>query len=78
MGPTDAVAFAGEEIIREYIEKYSNWGRWGADDQRGALNHVGPEQVRAAAVETTKGSLNRTRRWALATPVNSRHGASTR
>jgi kynurenine formamidase len=26
-----------------------NWGRWGPDDQRGALNHLGPDEVRAAA-----------------------------
>lgn len=25
------------------------WGRWGADDERGALNFIGPEQVRRAA-----------------------------
>ena len=26
-----------------------NWNRWGPEDERGALNHIGPEQVRAAA-----------------------------
>ncbi len=26
-----------------------NWGRWGPDDQRGALNHVTPETTAAAA-----------------------------
>ena len=57
MGPTDAVAFAGEEIIREYIEKYSNWGRWGEGDQRGALNHVGLEQVKAAAALVRLGKV---------------------
>lgn len=25
------------------------WGRWGADDERGALNFIGPEQVKRAA-----------------------------
>jgi kynurenine formamidase len=27
----------------------SNWGRWGADDERGTLNLLTPERVRAAA-----------------------------
>jgi kynurenine formamidase len=27
----------------------SNWKRWGAEDQRGTLNFIGPEQVLAAA-----------------------------
>jgi hypothetical protein len=27
----------------------SNWGRWGDGDERGALNLIGPEQVRRAA-----------------------------
>jgi kynurenine formamidase len=27
----------------------SNWGRWGEDDERGALNHLGEAQTRAAA-----------------------------
>lgn len=27
----------------------ANWGRWGDEDERGALNLAGPERVRAAA-----------------------------
>ena len=27
----------------------STWGRWGDDDERGALNHLTPERVAAAA-----------------------------
>ena len=42
-----ASGFGGEDIVRDYIAKYSNWGRWGEDDQLGALNHVGPEQIKA-------------------------------
>jgi kynurenine formamidase len=33
----------------EYIAKYSNWGRWGADDQVGTANHITRAHVRAAA-----------------------------
>jgi kynurenine formamidase len=43
------------------------WGRWGPDDERGALNLIGPEQVRRAA------SLVRTGRpVSLAQPISDR------
>jgi kynurenine formamidase len=35
--------------FRELFERVSNWGRWGADDERGALNYLTPERVAAAA-----------------------------
>jgi kynurenine formamidase len=35
----------------------TNWGRWGADDERGALNLLGPEVVRAAAASITSGRV---------------------
>ena len=34
-----------------------NWNRWGANDERGALNHIGPAQVRAAAALVTSGDV---------------------
>jgi kynurenine formamidase len=33
----------------------SNWGKWGPDDEVGALNYLGPEQVVAAARLVTSG-----------------------
>jgi kynurenine formamidase len=39
------LAFEGEPIIRDYIARYSNWGRWGPSDCLGTMNFVGPEQV---------------------------------
>jgi kynurenine formamidase len=35
--------------IAELLEKVSNWGRWGKDDQRGALNYITNEKRAAAA-----------------------------
>lgn len=35
--------------VRRYAQKHTNWGRWGADDERGTLNHVRPQDVIAAA-----------------------------
>ncbi len=37
------------EEFADLFKQVSNWGRWGADDQRGALNLIGPEQVLAAS-----------------------------
>jgi kynurenine formamidase len=37
------------ESLRSIGERLSNAGRWGADDERGTLNHLGPEGVVAAA-----------------------------
>ena len=55
--PADDVPFRGDDVIRDYIEKFSNWGRWGEDDQFGALNHVGPEQITAAARLVRQGKV---------------------
>ncbi|HEY2177273.1 MAG TPA: cyclase family protein [Caulobacteraceae bacterium] len=33
----------------------SNWGRWGADDERGTLNHLTPDHARAAAALVASG-----------------------
>ena len=41
------------EEFRAYRERFSNWGRWGEDDQFGALNLITPE-VRAAAAATVR------------------------
>ena len=35
--------------IAELLQKISNWGRWGSDDQRGALNYISNEKRAAAA-----------------------------
>jgi len=38
-------------------ERVRNWGRWGDDDQRGTLNHIGPETLRNAAATVIQGKL---------------------
>ncbi len=35
----------------------NNWGRWGADDERGALNHLTPDVIKAAAAAITTGKV---------------------
>jgi kynurenine formamidase len=41
--------------IVELLERVSNWGRWGADDQRGALNYITKEKRAAAAKLVNSG-----------------------
>jgi len=37
------------EQVKAMFEKHSNWGRWGKDDQRGALNFITDEKRARAA-----------------------------
>jgi hypothetical protein len=43
------------------------WGRWGDEDERGALNLIGPDEVRAAAALVRTGEV-----FNLAQPISSR------
>jgi kynurenine formamidase len=49
----------GPERMREIFEQVKNWGRWGADDQRGALNYITLQaRARAAALIETGESVS--------------------
>src|SRR5690242_4880222 len=37
------------------MKSLSNWGRWGADDQRGTLNLITPEKRKQAAAMVQEG-----------------------
>ncbi|MBL6958616.1 MAG: cyclase family protein [Rhodospirillales bacterium] len=41
--------------LRATAEKLKNWGRWGDDDEKGTLNFVGPEEIKAAAGLVKRG-----------------------
>ncbi len=45
------------KTLADYIERLSRWGRWGPDDQLGALNLVTPDHVRSAAEEVKAGKV---------------------
>ena len=48
MSKTDAMTTSE---LDEIYAKVKNWGRWGADDQRGALNHLtDAHRARAASL----------------------------
>ena len=41
--------------LKELAQRLSNWGRWGADDQRGTLNFITPEAVRRGVATVRRG-----------------------
>ena len=49
----------------EIFEAVKNWGRWGADDERGTLNFITPDMVRAAA-----GLVRSGRQVTMSIPMN--------
>lgn len=56
-----------EKTIAQVAERCRNWGRWGADDERGTLNFVTPDKVVAAAKLVRTGKV-----FALAIPFDQR------
>jgi kynurenine formamidase len=47
------------------FQSLRNWGRWGPDDERGTLNYITPDHIRAAAKLVRSG-----RSVSLAVPIN--------
>ena len=45
------------DALDEYIERYSNWGRWGDADECGTANHITPQMVRDAAALVRTGEV---------------------
>jgi hypothetical protein len=54
MGLSDRTPPTPEEYAA-FRERFSNWGRWGEDDELGTLNHVTPEVRRRAASLVVEG-----------------------
>lgn len=47
---------SGADVLR-YLRETRNWGRWGDDDERGALNLITPEKRRQAAGLVQSGRI---------------------
>jgi len=45
------------DLLDEYIQRYSNWGRWGPDDQLGCVNYITPDKVLQAASLVRQGKI---------------------
>jgi kynurenine formamidase len=43
--------------VREMAKRFSNWGRWGKEDELGTVNFITPEKVVAAARLVRKGTI---------------------
>jgi kynurenine formamidase len=63
--PTEPPANPGIAEVRALAARCSNWGRWGADDELGTLNHVRPEDVVAAAALVRRGAV-----FSLSIPID--------
>ena len=50
-----AEPFVTTARMREIFESVKNWGRWGPEDEAGALNLITEERRRAAAAEVVLG-----------------------
>jgi kynurenine formamidase len=55
MDPQDHPRYPTDESLRELFDERNNWGRWGADDQRGAVNLITAEKRIQAARLVTAG-----------------------
>ncbi len=45
------------DVVRTLGKRLSNWGRWGAEDERGTLNFITPDVVRRAAGLVRRGEV---------------------
>ena len=43
--------------VREMAKRFSNWGRWGKDDELGTVNFITPEKVRSASTLVRTGKI---------------------
>jgi len=51
--------------VLDRCRKYTNWGRWGKDDELGTLNFITPAKVKTAAALVRKGAV-----FSLAVPFD--------
>lgn len=50
-----SVELISSETLSQWMKDYSNWGRWGNDDQLGTLNLITPQVRKEAAALVQKG-----------------------
>ena len=55
MAPASEVARTSKDDVLKMMQTLSNWGRWGKDDQLGALNLITPEKRKQAAALVREG-----------------------
>ncbi|XVU21209.1 cyclase family protein [Actinoplanes sp. CA-054009] len=65
-----------EDEVLAYFTTLSNWGRWGADDQRGTLNHI-TDDVRLAAARSVRHGRSVSCAWELTAPDDMERSTTT-
>jgi len=55
------------ETLRPIAARCNNWGKWGADDERGTLNYITPEAIVRAAGLVKRGAV-----FSLAIPLDNK------
>ena len=45
------------DTVREWGRRYSNWGRWGDEDELGAVNFITPERILTATALPRRGQV---------------------
>ncbi|HEX3678907.1 MAG TPA: hypothetical protein VHU90_04230, partial [Galbitalea sp.] len=66
-----------KQDVERLLHERSNWGRWGEDDQVGALNLITPEKrAQAAALVRTGMSISLSRPFPTAPALNNPKPAS--
>ncbi len=45
------------EDVRRLAKQFSNWGKWGANDELGTVNYITPEKIVAAARLVRRGKV---------------------
>jgi kynurenine formamidase len=63
----ELIIAAMADIIRETGVRCRNWGRWGADDERGTLNYITPADIVRAAGLVKRGAV-----FSLAIPFDAK------
>src|SRR5690554_3107445 len=64
------------EDLVAYLRRRRNWGRWGADDQRGAMNLITAEtRVAASGLVRSGRAVSLCRPLPIAPAANNRHPA---
>src|SRR5438105_1582871 len=68
--PTQGIKKLTRAEFDDLMTKLSNWGRWGKDDQLGALNLITPEKRRQAAALVQEGISLSMARLAIKEPMD--------
>jgi kynurenine formamidase len=54
------------DIVRNAVQKYRNWGKWGPEDELGTLNYITPDVIKRSAQMVRRGES-----FSLAIPFDS-------